>query len=368
MIASDLFLYAWFYFTEIKKIRPVGLRHQPNATLTSPSTTDYLTQILLFFQKVMRSTPESPRYYFLNCPPRLGKTTLLHLFLTFQFISNPVSHSMYFTCSQILAQDVTPKVSEIISSPFFRQLAGYIRPDPKCNNKDIIKTIYRNEASGFKGQIVCATMDSTATGFGAGNKPALLTELFLENGGILGIDDPIKAQDADNPDRQLDVFNHFKSAIESRTNRYTVPILCTGHRTDAEDLFYHIKKDLKPSDYEELIIPVMDVNTGKTINSHLYPTKTMRYFEKSNPIVFYAQYMQAPIKAEGSLFNVDKIQIAQNRPLEENILYSFIACDTASSSHAKADFSVFIHFYVIARKNWREFAIKDEKTNKWKFE
>lgn len=367
LVASDFIVWTYFLFQEIwkQKIKGAKFSYCKNFDEEEINGDNYTLKILRFLKDVITKNENSKQYYFLHCPPRLGKSTLILSLLIFQFIQNPVSHSMYFTCSDMLAKSVNPKISDVLRSVYVKKIAPYVTVHPKCDNREIIKTVYNNRSSGHNGQLLCATMDSTATGFGAGNLPAILTELFSlqSSEGIIVLDDPIKAQDAFNDNRQEDIAEHTRNAILSRRNSPYVPFLVTFQRTQEKDLRYRLEAGISKDSWAELVIPAL-LKNGKSIDETRYRTEELLNWQKTIPQVFYAQYQQAPIARGECLFNSDGLLYSLSTPKQENILFSFIACDTANVATAKADYTVMIHCYVVKNENYKEFLTKDETTRR----
>lgn len=232
----------------------------------------------------------------INIPPRLGKTTLLIYFMAWtQFKSGRV-YNNYYTYSDLLVNRIYSTMIKIFKIPEISEGA---------------EATYKREKEDFSnnmgGGLFAQTTLGQVTGFGAGRKEDI--DVF---NGMIGIDDPHKAQDS--LVRIMSANSAIKSAVLTRKNNYKVPIVLVMqrlHKLDATgylmDFFEVMFADGRAN---HLKIPA-EMN-GKSISSKEYPLDMLANEKKKDPDNYWTQLMQEPQNIEGKYFKDKHFGICAN--------------------------------------------------------
>lgn len=152
-------------------------------------------------------------------------------------------------------------------------------------------------------------------------------------GGCLLVDDPLKADDAHSDKAKRDCWNYFAETLISRRNSENTPIIIIMQRLSLDDIVGLLKKNR--SDFEYLEVPVLDDN-DESIWPERYSTEALHKLRREQPAFFAAQYMQNPMVEGGNIF---KDYMFVRGPVPTYFDYTFITCDTASTSKTTSDYT-----------------------------
>lgn len=152
-------------------------------------------------------------------------------------------------------------------------------------------------------------------------------------GGCLLVDDPLKADDAHSEKAKRDCWNYFTETLLSRRNSENTPIIIIMQRLAVDDIVGILKKN--NAEFEYLEFPVLDED-NQSIWPERFSTEALLKLQREQPGFFAAQYMQNPVVEGGNLF---KDYMFVRGPIPEHFDYTFITCDTASTSKTTSDYT-----------------------------
>ena len=147
------------------------------------------------------------------------------------------------------------------------------------------------------------------------------------------VDDPLKADDAHSDSAKKACWNYFTETLISRRNSENTPIIIIMQRLALNDIVGLLKKN--NADFEYLEVPVLNEN-DESIWPERYSTEALHKLRKEQPAFFAAQYMQNPVAEGGNLF---KEFMFVRGPIPAYFDYTFITCDTASTSKTTSDYT-----------------------------
>lgn len=262
----------------------------------------------------------------INIPVRWGKSALTKYFLAWAWAVNPKCNNIYTSYSDDLVRKFSGEIKDIVQSQLYFTLFG-IRIRQDSHNKSLWKI-----ENG--GEMRATSMGSSITGFGAGT---------LEDGygGAVVIDDPLKADDGHSDTAKRQCVAYFEETLSTRRNNRNTPFIIIMQRLAIDDLIGWIKGRF-PEDYEFLEFPAIGAD-GESIWPERFPTAVLRKMQKDSPYMFAAQYMQEPVAKGGNLF---KSEMFTRGPMPDYYDYTFITCDTASTSKETSDYTVAGHWGV----------------------
>jgi predicted phage terminase large subunit-like protein len=261
----------------------------------------------------------------INVPPGYHKSTLLCLFIAWALGHYPDSNFLYISYSADLAEKHTGYIKMIVISQAYLEIFPHVklRADKKAN------------------ALFMTTQNGCVAAFGSAGS------ITGQNGGLPGvmrfsgcivIDDPIKADDAPSDTKRQNVNLNYDNTIKNRArNTERVPFIFIGQRVHEDDLANKLLTKGDGYDWEKVILTVFDEH-----DNVLYPenfSKEAMLIEREvNPYNFWAQQMQNPIPAGGSLFKSDAFPILDEMP---DIGATFITVDTAETAKNYNDKTVF---------------------------
>lgn len=225
---------------------------------------------------------------YVGMPPRFGKSQLSVYFLVICYLANIFSNCIYTSYSSGLCDKHSAQVRALLEDPFIQKIFG-TRLQAGTKAKDLWKLENGGEfrATPFGGGL---------TGFAAG-------VVGPEFGGIIVIDDYMKPQEAWSPTAKGKVCQWFDETLMSRVNNNDrTPIWIIGQRISYDDLAAYVLEKY-PEDWDVLIIPAFDEETGEPTWPEKWSRKSCEKRKRQDPYVWAAQYQQKPIKKiEGALF------------------------------------------------------------------
>lgn len=263
---------------------------------------------------------DKPRNLVISIPPRFGKSAIMKYFVAWTYAINKQCNNIYTSYSDDLVRQFSGEIRDLINSPLYYKLF-YIKIKEDTQNKGLW------QIDGGGGVRACS-LGGSITGFGAGS---------VDNrvyGGSILIDDALKADDARSETAKDACWVYYCETLLSRRNNENTPIIIIMQRLAVDDLVARLKKN--NADFEYVEIPVMDEN-DESIWEERYSTEALRQLRKEQPGFFSAQYMQNPVVEGGNLF---KEEMFIRGPVPSEFTYTFITCDTASTSKTTSDYTV----------------------------
>ena len=288
----------------------------------------YLTKNLFIFKpfhlQIIKTLEDvvfnKQRNIVINMPVRWGKSVLVKYFMAWTWAVNPQCNNIYTSYSDDLVRKFSGEIKDIVQSELYSLLFGLsIKQDTK--NKSLWKV-------DNGGEMRACSMGGAITGFGAGT-------MQDGYGGAIFIDDALKADEASSEVAKKQTISYFEETLSTRKNHRNTPFIIIMQRLAVDDLIGYIEKKY-PQDFEFLIFPAIDENK-QSIWPERFPIETLRKMEQDNPYMFSAQYMQNPVVAGGNLF---KDTMFVRGPMPSFYDYTFITCDTASTSKTTSDYTV----------------------------
>lgn len=263
---------------------------------------------------------EKQRNLIINITPRFGKSAILKYFVAWTYAINKNCNNIYTSYSDDLVRQFSGEIRDLINSSLYRKLFNlHIKEDTQ--NKGLW------QVAGGGGVRACS-MGGSITGFGAGSDNPKIY------GGCILVDDPLKADDARSETAKEACYTYFTETLLSRRNSEGTPIIIIMQRLAVDDLIGKLEKNI--GDYELISVPVLDDNK-KSIWEERFSTESLLKLQREQPALFAAQYMQNPMVEGGNLF---KSEMFVRGPIPSNFEYTFITCDTASTSKTTSDYTV----------------------------
>jgi predicted phage terminase large subunit-like protein len=286
----------------------------------------------------------------INMPPRYSKTEIaVKSFISWCFALNPVCRFLHLSYSDLLVNDNSATVRNIMMEPLYKELF----PDAALEKEKGSSTRWRTVKGG---ELYAVSTQGQVTGFGAGHVDeeenlteedyqgltfdSTLNEVLhlidartnIFNGAIL-IDDPVKPEDAESDVVRERINQRFENTIRNRTNSRNTPIIIIMQRLHEHDLCGYLD-EIEPGEWTTLSLPAIQVDEEGNENA-LWPMKhTLEELHKMraiNPLVFDTQYMQDPKPKEGLMYPEFKTYVPEQLPTGRDAYKRWNYTDTADT-------------------------------------
>ena len=255
----------------------------------------------------------------ISIPVRFGKSVIMRYFLAWTYTINRNANNIYTSYSDELVRQFSGEVRDLINSPLYRKLFGIgIKED--TSNKGLWQI-----TNG--GSVRACSVASSITGFGAGTASGKVY------GGAILCDDLLKSSDARSELEKEKCITYFNETLLSRRNAENTPIIVIMQRLAVDDLVGYLKRT--GADFKLIEIPALNEH-NESIWPERFSTESLLKLQKEQPGFFAAQYMQNPIVEGGNLF---KDYMFVRGPMPSHYDYTFITCDTASTSKQTSDYT-----------------------------
>lgn len=262
---------------------------------------------------------EKPHNLVISISPRFGKSAIMRYFVAWTYSINKGCNNIYTSYSDELVRQFSGEIRDIVNSQLYNKLF-HIKIKEDTQNKGLWQV-------DGGGSVRACSMGGSITGFGAGNTNR------KGYGGCILIDDALKADDAHSESSKKACWNYFTETLVSRRNSENTPIIIIMQRLAVDDIVALLKKN--KYEFEYLEIPVLDEN-DESIWPERYSTEALHKLRREQPAFFAAQYMQNPMVEGGNLF---KDYMFVRGPMPSGYDYTFITCDTASTSKTTSDYT-----------------------------
>lgn len=287
---------------------------------------------------LMRIVLKEQKNLLIEMPPRAGKSEIIDYFLCWTYTINPNCNNIITCYSDKLVGKFSKKMKEIVNTELYQKIFKLkISEDTKSAGLWKIKDGGETRATSIEGSI---------TGFGAG-------AIDKEFGGVLVIDDPMKAVDAKSEVMRQNVIDLFENTLKSRRNNLEeTPIIVIMQRLHKQDLAGYLENEIKAGRLDKkkwLIIKAKALqDDGTSFWEEKYPAKALEEMRRSQPYTFNSQYQQEPINEDTSYF---KTEMFEEKEINiEDCDYSYVIADTAYKDKQKNDYTVFSCFGVLDKK------------------
>lgn len=264
----------------------------------------------------------------LNIPVGSGKSLIVEMFITWCFARDISCKFCYVSHSADLIAKLSNETKEIICSDEW-----YALFKQELKRSERAKLEYSFEGAGSRSGLTGASIGGAITGVDAGNPNA---QGF---GGGLIIDDPMDVGDANSETAKAETVRLYTDKLSTRLRSQNTPIILIMQRIGVDDLAAYVMKN-EPDEWDVVKISALykdDKNTWQSIWPEKYPVNKLLRMEQVNPTLFWSQYMQEPRVAGGNLF---KDTMFVRGPMPSHYDYTFITCDTASTSKTSSDYTV----------------------------
>ncbi len=313
----------------------------------------------------------------ISCPPGFSKTELvMRLFGAYVFARFVRVKNFHLSYSADLAWQTSMEVQEIVQSDLFQAMF----PMKAKTNKHAARSWRTDE----NGAMVAGSTGGQVTGFWAGR----LEDGFL---GYMGIDDPIKPEDAIFVRIRTKMNQRYPNTIRSRLARPDTPIVLIMQMVHFDDFVNYLLKGGSGEKWHHLIIPAEveeenpeypeEYTHGIPIPyraplGYTWPLKVSGEFAKAlkeDPITWATQYQQRPTVDTGEIFRTDWWEYYEGfDPVQSEIIleggvrvkvqYKIIYADTAMKTGERHDYSV---FQLWAKMADGRIAVLDQERGKW---
>ena len=245
-------------------------------------------------------------------------------FISWCFALNPRCRFLHLSYSDILVNDNSDTVRNIMSEELYKML---FPKSALASEKGSAKR-WKTKAGG---ELYAVSTQGQVTGFGAGNvdtdpeidKMDGGNDVFVFDDhtnellkmidakanifqGAIMIDDPLKADDAASDLIRERINQRFENTIRNRVNSRRTPIIIIMQRLHEHDLCGYLQ-EIEPDEWTVLSLPVIQTDPETGEEYALWPMKhnleELYKLREINPVVFETQYMQNPIPTEGLMYH-----------------------------------------------------------------
>lgn len=243
-------------------------------------------------------------------------------FISWCFALNPRCRFLHLSYSDILVNDNSDTVRNIMSEELYKTL---FPNSALASDKGSAKR-WKTKSGG---ELYAVSTQGQVTGFGAGavdeeiDKMDGGNDIFVFDDhtnevlsmigaksnvfqGAIMIDDPIKPEDAASDLVRERINQRFENTIRNRVNSRRTPIIIIMQRLHEHDLCGYLQ-EIEPDAWTVLSLPVIQTNPETGEEYALWPMKhnldELYKLREINPVVFETQYMQNPIPTEGLMYH-----------------------------------------------------------------
>lgn len=243
-------------------------------------------------------------------------------FISWCFTLNPRCRFLHLSYSDILVNDNSDTVRNIMSEELYKTLF----PNSALASEKGSAKRWKTKAGG---ELYAVSTQGQVTGFGAGavdeeiDKMDGGNDIFVFDDhtnemlkmidaktnifqGAIMIDDPLKADDAASDLIRERINQRFENTIRNRVNSRRTPIIIIMQRLHEHDLCGYLQ-EIEPDTWTVLSLPVIQTDPETGEEHALWPMKhnleELYKLREINPVVFETQYMQNPIPTEGLMYH-----------------------------------------------------------------
>lgn len=243
-------------------------------------------------------------------------------FISWCFALNPRCRFLHLSYSDILVNDNSDTVRNIMSEELYKMLF----PNSALASEKGSAKRWKTKAGG---ELYAVSTQGQVTGFGAGavdeeiDKMDGGNDIFVFDDhtnemlkiidaktnifqGAIMIDDPLKADDAASDLIRERINQRFENTIRNRVNSRRTPIIIIMQRLHEHDLCGYLQ-EIEPDTWTVLSLPVIQTDPETGEEHALWPMKhnleELYKLREINPVVFETQYMQNPIPTEGLMYH-----------------------------------------------------------------
>lgn len=261
-----------------------------------------------------------PHNLIISMPPRWGKSAIMRYFLAWTYAINRNCNNIYTSYADDLVRQFSGEIRDLINSDLYKKLFC-IQIKEDTSNKGLWQI-------NNGGMVRACSMGGAITGFGFSSEDA------KHYAGCLVIDDAMKADDSRSEVAKRHCIDYYNETLMSRKNNEKAPIIIIMQRLAVDDLVGYLNKNT--DSFKNIVITALDEN-NKSRWEERFSTESLLKLQRENPSYFSAQQMQNPMVDGGNLF---KDYMFVRGPMPSFYDYTFITCDTASTSKQTSDYTV----------------------------
>lgn len=273
-------------------------------------------------QKLRHLEVENDHNFIANGLVSHNTELVIKSFISWAFALNPRCRFLHLSYSDILVNDNSDTVRNIMSEELYKTLFPNSAP---ASEKGSAKR-WKTKAGG---ELYAVSTQGQVTGFGAGAVDEEIDKMDGGNDvfvfddhtnemlkmidaktnifqGAIMIDDPLKADDAASDLIRERINQRFENTIRNRVNSRRTPIIIIMQRLHEHDLCGYLQ-EIEPDTWTVLSLPVIQTDPETGEEYALWPMKhnleELYKLREINPVVFETQYMQNPIPTEGLMYH-----------------------------------------------------------------
>lgn len=273
-------------------------------------------------QKLRHLEVENDHNFIANGLVSHNTELVIKSFISWAFALNPRCRFLHLSYSDILVNDNSDTVRNIMSEELYKMLF----PNSALASEKGSAKRWKTKAGG---ELYAVSTQGQVTGFGAGavdeeiDKMDGGNDIFVFDDhtnemlkmidaktnifqGAIMIDDPLKADDAASDLVRERINQRFENTIRNRVNSRRTPIIIIMQRLHEHDLCGYLQ-EIEPDTWTVLSLPVIQTDPETGEEHALWPMKhnleELYKLREINPVVFETQYMQNPIPTEGLMYH-----------------------------------------------------------------
>lgn len=309
--------------TREKFERLVALYPQLNKYLCNDFYLDEIIDIEFSgIQELRHLEVENDHNFIVNGLVSHNTELVIKSFISWAFALNPRCRFLHLSYSDILVNDNSDTVRNIMSEELYKTLF----PNSALASEKGSAKRWKTKAGG---ELYAVSTQGQVTGFGAGavdeeiDKMDGGNDIFVFDDhtnemlkmidaktnifqGAIVIDDPLKADDAASDLIRERINQRFENTIRNRVNSRRTPIIIIMQRLHEHDLCGYLQ-EIEPDTWTVLSLPVIQTDPKTGEEYALWPMKhnleELYKLREINPVVFETQYMQNPIPTEGLMYH-----------------------------------------------------------------
>ena len=285
------------------------------------------------------------RNLLVQMPPRAGKSETMNYFICWTYTINPFCNNIVTCYSDDLVGKFSKKMKTIIDTELYQKVFN-IKLSNDTKSVGLWKLLNGGETRAI-------SINGSITGFGCGEKGD-------EYGGVLIIDDPMKAGEARSEVIRQKVIDNYNQVLKSRLNNLEkTPTIIIMQRLHKYDLAGYIEEEIKKGNIQNwdiIKIPAIK-DDGTSFWEESYPINTLEEMRKSDPYTFNSQYQQNPISESRNFFDTEMFEEVM---IPKDFDYTYITADTAYKDGEDNDYTVFTCFGVADKKLYLVDILRDK--------
>lgn len=296
----------------------------------------YVDAIAYQLEKVLRG---DTKRLIINLPPRFLKSTIASVaFPAFMLGHDPTKRFACVSYGKTLAQELGAQSLKVMQEDWFRKAFPSCVLDPTKQTAERFQTT----ANGFR---FSTSLGGAITGTGAD---------------IIIVDDLQDPESAMSEKSRRDAVNYYRNTLASRLDdpvKGAIVVVC--QRLHEDDLVAHLLEDggwthlklpaiaEKPEKLQVGDNKFLTREAGESLHPERVPVKTFAELRKTvGSATFSAQWQQAPVPPEGTLFRMEEFRTYEEEPPAHLVEYIVQSIDPAASDAPTSDYSVVSTWYV----------------------